>query len=450
MKKRWVSILCVSALVVGILAGCGGSGEDLSKEGTTDGSSGEEQGGIGEIIDNIFGEPMEVKAENLTENLGTSINIDYMIKSYEPVQTFSYDFFKANMEAENPVLSPVSAYLALGMAGTGAKGGTLTEFQKLLGTDFECMPHSLMTTLPRDEEGMKITLANSAWVDDDFEAKKDYLVAIDSYFKSEVYRANLATSQTMEDMNGWIDTNTNGLIPKLLEEPLEEETRLVLFNTIYFKGEWMNKFSENATRERDFIMEDGMVEQVDMMHMYEENLQYVNTEDAVGVVLPYKGGDMAFVALMPTDNGIVREMYEKLTWEDISAMVEQPKWTLCNLQLPKFEVTFSKVLNDSLKGMGLVQAFDGDLADLSGMGASKDGNNIFIDLVQQKAVVIVDEEGTEAAAVTEVVVNAESCAMYEEPPVDIFFDQPFLYMIVDMEKDIPLFMGIMDNPNGEN
>ena len=105
-------------------------------------------------------------------------------------------------------------------------------------------------------------------------------------------------------------------------------------------------------------------------------------------------------------------------------------------------------LNNSLQSMGLEKAFDESLADLSGMGTMKDGTNIFIDLVFQKAVVIVDEEGTEAAAVTAVLVANESCAI-EEPPVNIFFDEPFLYLIVDLEKEIPLFMGIMDNPAEE-
>lgn len=445
MKKRLISIICASALMMGVLTGCGGAGVDMPKDGTVD--VGEDKGGLDGVIENLFGGTMEVKAENLTANLGTAINMDYSIASYEPVQAFAYELFRANMEKKNPVLSPVSAYLALGMAGTGAKGDTLTEFQDVLGMDLVCIPHSLMTTLPREEKGMQISLANSAWVDDDFEAEKDYLVSIDSYYQSEVYRASLSAAQTMDDMNSWINTNTNGLIDKLLEEPLDGDTRLVLFNTIYFKGEWMKEFDKNNTREEDFTLADGSVEKVDMMHLYQENLPYVNTENATGVILPYKGGDMAFVALMPNGTDTVRGMYEKLTWEDISEMTKNQNWTLCNLQLPKFEVEFSKKLNDSLQEMGLVKAFDGSQADLSGMGTSKDGGNIFIDLVQQKAVVIVDEEGTEAAAVTEVVVNTESCVMYEEPPVDIFFNEPFVYMIVDLEKDIPLFVGIMDDPN---
>ncbi len=435
MKKRIISLLCAGVFVVSMLSGCGQDrGEALKEEKEPVSRQGSIQNEI------LF-------AENLTENLDTQICIDYAIKSYEEVQNFSYELFRKNTAEDNPVLSPVSAYLALGMAGTGAKGATLSEFQQVLGADLDCIPHSLMSTLPRDREGMQIALANSAWVDDDFEAQKDYLVEIDSFYFSDVYRTNLSGGQAMQDMNAWIDTNTKGLIPKLLEEPLDEEARLALFNTIYFKGQWALEFEKNDTKERDFYLADGTTEQVDMMHLYGEDLQYVNTKDAVGVVLPYKDENMVFVALMPAGDKDVREMYEAMEWSDICDILQQKKKTLCNLQLPKFEVEFEKKLNSSLQEMGLEKAFDEVQADLSGMGKSKDGYNIFIDLVYQKAVVIVDEEGTEAAAVTEVLVATESCVEIKEPPVNIFFNEPFLYMIVDKEKEIPLFMGIMDNPS---
>ena len=435
MKKKFISILCLGALVAGMFSGCGQNEGSIPKG---EKASAKEQGRIQNEI---------LYSENLTENLDTQICIDYSIKSFESVQKFSYELFKQNLEETNPVLSPVSAYLALGMAGTGAKGATLSEFQQVLGTDLDCIPHCLMTTLPRDGEGMQLSLANSAWVDDDFEAEKDYLVEIDSFYFSDVYRADLSTTQTMQDMNAWINNNTNGLIPVLLAEPLSKETRLALFNTIYFKGEWDVEFEEKDTKEREFYNEDGSTEQVDMMHLYGENLQYVNNGDAVGVVLPYKDENIVFVALMPEGNQTVREMYENLEWADICEILKQEKRTLCNLQLPKFEEEYERKLNGSLQAMGLEKAFDEVQADLSGMGKSKDGYNIFINLVYQKAVVIVDEKGTEAAAVTEVAVDTANCIEIAEPPVNIFFDEPFLYMIVDKEKEIPLFMGIMDNPN---
>ncbi len=437
MKKRLICVLCLGTIMAGLLSGCNGDGK-----GHAVGENGQNGGKT------VLQGNKQIESANLTENLDTSMVLDYSIDTYEPVQNYSYDLFRYNMTGDNPVLSPVSAYLALGMAGTGALGSTLTEFQTILGNDLECMPYHLMTTLPRDEEGMKISLANSAWVDDSFEVDKEYLVEIDSFYKSEVYQANLSTEQTMQDMNTWIDNNTSGLIPSLLEEPLHDEARLALFNTIYFKGDWMSEFEPRETQEREFTKADGKVENVDMMHMYQRNLQYINTNEAKGILLPYRGEDMAFVALMPFENSTVRELYESLTWADISDMVSQREETLCNLQLPKFKVTFERELNESLMTMGLKEAFDKDEANLAGMGKSKDDNRIYIDMVFQKAVIIVDEKGTEAAAVTEITTDGAGCFVPEEPPVDIFFNKPFLYMIVDMETELPLFIGIMDNPNG--
>ena len=434
MKKKLLSILCMGMTMIGMLSGCKG---DVSGDYS-------ERDDVNEEV--VTKRNEQIYAERLTDDADTQICIDYAIESYEAVQDFSYELFKQNITEKNPVLSPVSAYLALGMAGTGAEGETLVEFQQLLGTDMSCIPYSLMSTLPRDLEGMKIALANSAWVDGRFEAEQEYLETIASFYLSDVYRATLSTEQTMLDMNAWIDENTNGLIPALFQKPLDDDVVLALFNTIYFNGEWKLEFKEENTKKRDFETEDGTVEQVEMMHLYGEDLQYVNTEEAVGVVLPYKDENMAMVALMPAGNQTVREMYDAMEWSDICDMLEDKNIKSCNLQLPKFEVAFERELNSSLQSMGLEKAFDESLADLSGMGTMKDGTNIFIDLVFQKAVVIVDEEGTEAAAVTAVLVANESCAI-EEPPVNIFFDEPFLYMIVDLEKEIPLFMGIMDNPN---
>ena len=183
-----------------------------------------------------------------------------------------------------------------------------------------------------------------------------------------------------------------------------------------------------------------------MMQMYETDQLYVKNEIAEGVILPYEDESIAFLALMPAAEMSVREMYEQLTWEKVSGLLDQEETTFCNLRLPKFEVTFEKELNDSLKEMGLQKAFDGSQADLSGLGETFAGENLFINLVKQKAVLILDEEGTEASAATMVAIK-EGCAMeYEKQPVNVYFDRPFLYMIIDRNSDIPLFMGIMDNP----
>ena len=182
------------------------------------------------------------------------------------------------------------------------------------------------------------------------------------------------------------------------------------------------------------------------MQMYETDQLYVKNEIAEGIILPYEGEEIAFLALMPVGDADVRELYAQLTWEDISLLLNQEETTLCNLRLPKFEVTFEKELNESVKEMGLVKAYDGSQADLSGIGTAKTGGNLFISLVKQKAVIILDEEGTEASAATMVEVKEECAIEYETLPVNVYFDEPFLYMIVDRSNHLPLFVGIMDNP----
>ncbi|MBR3824523.1 MAG: serpin family protein [Lachnospiraceae bacterium] len=389
-------------------------------------------------------ETKEVKVVNLTANNATEICLDYEIKNYEPIQRFGYELFALNTEKENPVISPVSAYLALALAGKGAEGETKKAFLDVL-PDLECIPHDLMHNLPRDKEGMLITLNNSAWVDYRLRPKEEWLAWADSVYRSEVFQASLGADNTYQTMNRWIEEKTNGMIDKLFEEPLSDDARLVLLNTLYFKGKWANAFEGVNTREDIFSLENGTTVNVDMMNKGNAHLLYVENKVTEGVILPYQDENMVFLALKPKKLN-VREMYDKLNVEDINTMLEQEETTLCNLKLPKFEVEFHKELNESLKQMGLEIAFIDGAADFSGIGIPDDGPNMYIEKVQQKSKIVVDEEGTEAAAVTSVEMFRNASAYNPKRPIDIYFDEPFLYMIMDKERKVPLFVGIMDNP----
>lgn len=427
--KRKLGRLIAFGFIISILTGCGFSS--------------------GDAIDKSVVKPAKIekiKAEKLTSDTEEKKVFDVNIVSHDSIHDFSYELLKHNLDQENPVLSPISAYFALAMAGNGARGETLEEFYELLGINLNTIPYEILHSLQREEEGMTVSFANSAWVDEQLQAEDTYLAAVENYFDAEVYQQKLSTQQAMDDMNIWVNAKTNGLIPAMINEPLDADTRLVLFNTIYFNGKWKTPFKGYSTRDFDFTTEDGNVMTLPMMQMHETNQLYVKNDIAEGVILLYKDEELVFLALMPTDEACVREMYEQLTWEDISKLLDQDETTLCNLRLPKFEVTFEKELNKSLKDMGLKRAFDGSLSDLSGIGTTTSGGNLFISLVKQKAVLILDEEGTEASAATMVEVKDECAVEYEVPPVNLYFDKPFLYMIVDKSNDIPLFVGIMDVP----
>lgn len=387
---------------------------------------------------------------NLSEQSNTEVCIDYWVEEFSPVTEFSYQLFKEHLQEKNPVLSPVSAYIALTMAGDGADGNTFDEFLKVLGKngDMTVMSDYMMNEFPVQTDDLKVQLANSVWIDDEFTADDYWVGCIKSFYDAQAFQNDLKTEQTMQAMNEWVNIHTNGLIKDMLEQPLEDETRLVLFNALYFKGMWCNTFIPEGTYEETFYAKDGEI-QVPMMHQSMERYEYFSNEDVAGVVMPYREGNYAFVAFMPQNvKDTIRNVYKGMTPEKVKELLESRKNILINLTLPKFEVSFDKKLNDSLKNMGLVDAFDEENADFSRMGTADSGYPICINLVRQKAVVKVDEEGTEAAAVTECVM-VDTCALIEKEPIEVCFNRPFGYMIMDMETQIPLFMGIMDNPVAE-
>ena len=325
MKRKLIKLFAFS-FITSLLVGCGA--------------------GQGNLVDKSAVKPAnleKIKAEKLTPDTDGKKVFDVNIVSYDSIHDFSYELMKHNLDQENPVLSPISAYFALAMAGNGARGETLDEFHDLLGINLSTIPYEILHSLQKEEEGMTVSFANSAWVDEQLQAADTYLAAVESYFNAEVYQQKLSTGQAMEDMNIWVNAKTNGMIPAMINEPLGEDTRLVLFNTIYFNGKWKTPFKGYDTRNFDFTTEDGSVTSIPMMQMYETNQLYVKNDIAEGVILPYKDEDLVFLALMPTDEAYVREMYEQLTWEDISKLLDQEETTLCNLRLPKFEVTFEQL-----------------------------------------------------------------------------------------------------------
>ncbi len=379
-------------------------------------------------------------------NKGTITDIIGPIDSYEPVINFSYEFLEQNIEDTNPVLSPVSAYLALSMVGIGADGVTREECDSVLGENMLSLSSDLMNRLPYTSEKVTLNIANSAWLDSDFIPEDVWASYIADTFQGEVHRTSLGTVDTQKEINHWIDEKTNGLIPTMLEEPLDSRTVLALFNTVYFKGDWEKPFLQRGTIDYDFTTTAGETVTVDMMHKDKEQFEYLKDDTVEGIILPYAEGNLAFVALKPLQNTSARDLYSQLTPKSMSILLNEKTEKTINLLLPKFEVSFDKILNSSLINMGMKLPFDSNLADLSKLGQMENGNNLYVDLVRQKAVIIVDEEGTEAAAATQVTMRAMS-AMVDTDSIDLFFDQPFIYMLMDMETEVPVFMGIMDDPS---
>lgn len=449
-KKDLKSTMILSAAMlfaVCLLGGCT----------NTDASAAAMQNGQKTIQEEEQTTDRETEQNKHTASAEPTINIkdDEAVINYDSLNQFSYELFVQNMNEVNPVLSPVSAYMALSMAGLGSQNNTKEEFTSVLGDDNDMtgICYNIMNHLPVSSENNVVTLANSAWIDENLPVSDNWIADINTIMHSEVFQKNLTTADTMNSMNKWIEEKTNGLIDKMIDKPLDSRTGLVLFNTIYFKAKWEDSFEAYSVYQDKFYLEDGKELDAELMHK-ESELDYLSNDFAEGLIFPYmrndaQDGNFAFIALKPIDeNTKIRGLYNRLTCSVISEMIDSKQTETVNTKLPKFEIDFDKNLNDSLINMGLKDAFDAGVADFSKIengDLTGTDNGLYIDLVRQKAKIIVDEEGTEAAAATAAIMEC-GAALPIEPPKEVFFDRPFVYMIMDMDREIPLFIGILDSP----
>lgn len=359
--------------------------------------------------------------------------------------------YAAAQEAENPVLSPLSAYLCLAMLMPGANENTKAEFEKILGADWDyvsALAADIAAQLEKTGGSTKLDLANSIWTDDDKAViEEEWLKTVKAYFGPDIYSADLPSDGALKAINKWVNDKTNGMIPKLHDENYDKDTIMVLLNALYMKAEWAHKFDAESTYDREFTKSDGSAVTVPFMNMYEAYESYIKTEDAEGIMLPYDDGRLAFIALKP-GSGDARGYAASLTGVKLKEAIAAAKAdTFVTVNMPKFSTGYSVYLTDALKAMGMTDAFDPFLADLTGAGRGVDGP-LYISYVFQRVKVDVDEEGTEAAAVTEIA-TAEGCALPAEEPIVLTFDKPFVYAIVDTETGVPLFAGVMENPEAK-
>ena len=386
---------------------------------------------------------------NLSEQTSIESSNNYSIDTYRSVQDFGFALFKENMNETNPILSPVSVYIALTMVGNGAEGNTKQEFLQVLceNEDMTAISYNIMNNLPKKTDLITIELANSAWIDDEFTVKEEWIEQITSLYDAQVFQTDVSSKTAMNAMNEWVEGNTHGLIKQMIEQPFTKETRLVLFDTLYFDGKWQTPFLKETTYDEEFHVSDTESVVVPMMHQYDESYEFFETDEVKGIVMPYCDSNLAFVAILPQGKRKMRDDFT-FTASGLSSIIKNRTYKTIHVKLPKFELSFDKILNKSLIDMGLVDAFDEEKADFSCIGTTYSGLPIYISLVRQKAVIKVDEEGTEAAAATEIAM-LETTALLEEDPIEMYFDKPFLYFVMDMETELPLFMGIMDNPAEE-
>lgn len=366
----------------------------------------------------------------------------------KPVMQFGYQLLGQYLKKENqknPVLSPVSAYLVLSLAGNGAKGETKKEFQNVLGRDMLSVSKELTDILRDGREGIQLTSANSVWMDGQFTPKKKWLDTAKGQFQADVFQRNLSTEAVKDEINQWVSDRTSQKIPKLLDKKLEKDMRLALLNALYFHADWKQPFYAEMTVEQPFLLDNGNTVKTEMMNASIRNCGYLKDGKSEGVVLPYKDGRFAFVAVKPVGKESIREWYASYTAESLASFIQSGTNKEADVSLPKFTARCKMDLKNGLKKTGLKRVFDVKKADLTLLGSSKDRGNLYLSMILQEAVISVAEKGTEAAAATMGGIAAGTALIVDKPQVR--FDRSFLYAVMDMETGVPLFMGIADQPD---
>ena len=375
----------------------------------------------------------------------------------DAVNQFCFDFFKKLSEDEtndpNIFYSPYSVFTALAMTYEGARNNTAVEMENVLHVEqsndsFHQYMQSLYNYLNNNDE-YNVSTANALWPDVGFTLLDEFVDILETYYggkASEVEYGN--PEEAARIINEWVENQTNNLIKDLVPASAIDSvlTKLILTNAIYFKGIWQVQFDEVNTTDRDFTLSSADTVQVETMKLTgtDDKFNYTETGDLQILELPYTGGDISMMILLPREGVELSDVISSLNREDYISWIDEMYETKADIYLPKFKFETSYTLNDYLEALGMEKAFTYE-ADFSGIDGTK---NLFISSVLHKAFVEVNEEGTEAAAATAVIMNLKAVSP-DEPPERITFDcnHPFIFTIHHKETGTILFMGTVDDPS---
>ena len=359
---------------------------------------------------------------------------------------FAIELLKTTYDGGNTVVSPASAYIALSMVANGAAGKTLEEFETVLGAPVGTLNSTCKTALDAlntASDGVTLRAVDGIWYNSSggFTPNRDFLQTNADIFGAAAVASDFSKPETLAAINGFVKDNTNGLIPSILDD-IDPLGVMVLINTLHFKGNWESPFEPNDTTTQIFTTADSKIVHTVTMKQTYDSVSYFDDGDARGILLPYQGGRLAYMALLPA--GDIADYLSAFTSDGFKALISLKKETELQLFIPKYETTGDYRLNEILIKMGLRLAFDLFNADFSEIG--KADNNIYIDQVLQKVEFKLNEKGTEAAAATAVMASAACMPIQEDNTVVFCLDRPFIYALLDMETGTPLFLGVMTDP----
>ena len=364
---------------------------------------------------------------------------------------FAIDLYgQLRQQDGNLFFSPASISTALAMAYAGAGGQTASQMAAAL--HFTLPPDrlhpamgALLASLNATHTGYQLRVADALWAEQDESFLADFLKLIQADYGAGFHQVDFkhAPDAVRATINQWVAAQTADKIKDLLQPGvLTPATRLVLTNAIYIKGDWQTQFDKTQTKQEDFHLSPAQTVKAPLMHL-EGRFSYFNGGTFQALEIPYKSGDLSMIVLLPNDVADLASLEQSLTAASAQQWMSQlrggPKVILT---LPSFKMTEQFSLNRALAALGMRQAFEQKLADFSPMTGKRD---LWISAAIHKAYIDVNEEGTEAAAATAVVMRSMAMAR-EQPPIVFRADHPFLFVIRDNRSGAILFMGRLTDP----
>lgn len=292
---------------------------------------------------------------------------------------------------------------------------------------------------PEEKDGQPLKLANSLWIkdDDSLAMNPAFLQANADYYGAGVFRAPFDTS-TRDDINTWVSEHTDGMIPSIVDE-IPSEAVLYLINALAFDAKWQTPYQDTQVRDETFTLDGGETRRARMMRSTEGT--YLEDSDTTGFTKSYEGGRYSFVALLPSEGKGLQEYVAALSGVKLRALLDGATHETVYANIPQFEGDFSTELSKELADMGMPDAFDPLRADFSDMGTLADSNlNLVVGSVMHKTHIAVDEHGTKAAAATSIGMGGAAASAEPAEPKTVTLDRPFVYLIVDHETDMPVFI----------
>lgn len=390
-----------------------------------------------------------VKAEiNLNEVGNTEFDKELMDKEY---RRYCFDIFSQTIrdygKEDNIMISPASIMMAFDMVAAGAKGDTLKQLTDLFAAGQgpltqQAYAASLMDKI-NGAKDVDFSCANAVWTNKELlgdAVNGDYIKYIQETFLAE-YSVRTFDNKAVDEINDWVYDHTDHMIKKVVNN-LNPDTVMVLVNAISFDGKWAVPYEEYQIEEGDFTKYDGSTQEVTFLN---DNLSaYYETDKATGFIKAYEGGEYSFLAILPKDEKIsANEFAKNFTAKDFEKFINSVSYDYdVHTKMPEFKSEFEFLMNGTIKNLGAGNVFDSSVADLSGIAGNP--GDLFVSQVIHKTYIELDANGTKAAAVTAIMVDANGIA-FDVPEVRyVECDRPFVYAIVDTESMTPIFIGTVN------